>query len=87
MFDKTQAILVILGFIRDNALIVGGILGFLMALLGALVGLRWGVSKFNGYVTGDDHDMWSSANVADTQRSVSGLRGSTDLGSDPKFMK
>jgi len=51
-FSTSTAGTTISSMITDVALIIGGVVGTILALYSALVGLGWGVRKFRRYVSG-----------------------------------
>lgn len=51
-FNATTAQSEIITFIGILALIIGGVVATILALLAALIGLGWGVRKFKKWVSG-----------------------------------
>lgn len=51
-FSTSTAPTVVGSLISDVALVIGGVVGTILGLYAALVGLGWGVRKFKHYVSG-----------------------------------
>lgn len=51
-YSTSTAVTSVTGNISDVASIIGGVVGAILALMAALIGLGWGVRKFQRHVSG-----------------------------------
>jgi len=52
MFSTTTAVTTVTDLITNLALVIGGVVGAILALYAGLLGLGWGVRKFRQYISG-----------------------------------
>lgn len=52
MFSTSTAVTSVTGLITDVGTVIGGVVLAILGLLAALIGLRWGVSRFMRWVGG-----------------------------------